>query len=259
MKIPRKESGLMPRIIHILLYIMIISFLAGGILILVNGGAFISFTGLEEKKTEQILIPCNDTKEFTLNLVVETGSVLIKPMEKEAATSTLMEATVQSTHPVSDRISTETQNQTTLMEVQKEECDIFNTFSEEDWDIYLNPDCATSLSVLMGDGDARLYLDSINLTSLDVSVGTGTLVVYVTGADVANLPVRITNGIGHTEIILPESTQIHATIQKGIGDLSVTGFEQIKKYWVHNTNAEPSPVITLEVDQGIGDLVMYTL
>jgi len=258
MKKPWKESGLMPRIIHILLYIMIISFLAGGILILVNGGTFISFTGLEEKKTEQIHIPCNDTKEFTLDLSVETGSVLIKPMDKEAATSMLMEATVQSTHPVSDRLFVVTQNQSTLAGVQREECDIFDTLSEEDWDIYLNPDCATSLSVLLGDGDARLYLDSINLTSLDVSVGTGTLVVYVTGADIAVLPVRITNGIGHTEIILPENAQIHATVQKGIGDLSVTGFEQIKKYWVH-TNTEPSPVITLEVDQGIGDLVMYTL
>ncbi len=38
----------------------------------------------------------------------------------------------------------------------------------------------------------------------------------------------------------------------------ITGFEQIKKYWVHNTNMDPSPGIILEVLQGIGNLVMYT-
>ncbi len=243
-----------------LIAITLVSFLLAGLFTWMGGGRMIQDTEQTEPFIEEISIPRGTGSVVEIQLSIGSGTVMIRPMPVNETDMPLMNATVRSWEPVKNRITTDERDELTVVSLSQKEGDIFNVSAEgEEWNVFVNPTVPLSLSISMGTGDARVYLSGMNVTSLSIGNGGGVSVVEVIDLKNEHLPIRLVNGIGHSEVILPENSQITARIKNGIGETRVTGFTRTGDTWTHTSEDITGPSISLALDQGIGDIALYTL
>src|SRR5215218_579197 len=68
--------------------------------------------------------------------------------------------------------------------------------ARNEWEVRLNDEVPTDLSVQMGAGESDLNLDSLTLTGLTLHMGSGKTTVDLTGDYARNLDASIEGGIG---------------------------------------------------------------
>lgn len=97
-----------------------------------------------------------------------------------------------------------------------------------DFDLALNPQIPTHLSLEMGIGTADIDLAQQHLTQLTLRMGAGTGQVDLSQIRPANLDVLIMGGIGRTTLLLPSDIGVRVTIQGGAGlsEINTTGLTQ---------------------------------
>ncbi|PKL59621.1 MAG: hypothetical protein CVV33_06895 [Methanomicrobiales archaeon HGW-Methanomicrobiales-4] len=128
----------------------------------------------------------------------------------------------------------------------------------EGWNISLHQTTPIDLILKSGTGDISLHTRTVNLTSLDIDAGAGDVIVDLTEWKGNHLPVSISSGLGSLSVILPQKTSIAAETDNGLGSRTISGLEGGDGHYYHTETTPGSPVISLSIKQGLGDLTLKT-
>jgi hypothetical protein len=112
-----------------------------------------------------------------------------------------------------------------------------------EWDLRLNDDVSTEMSVKVGAGKSELELGSLSLTELEVETGAGEVTVDLAGASSLSrlefkmgagqltldltgvreedLDARIEGGVGEATLRLPRDAGVRVEVQAGIGAINL--------------------------------------
>lgn len=123
------------------------------------------------------------------------------------------------------------------------------------WNLRLNAETPTALSISTGVGSAELDLTQLTLTDLEVSTGVGEVQI--------TLPVRgvfaaaIEGGVGKIVVLVPDSLAAQITADAGIGSVTVEGdyIHRSDEYISPNFDSAPHRV-TLVIGGGVGPVTV---
>jgi hypothetical protein len=122
-----------------------------------------------------------------------------------------------------------------------------------DWNLDLNPNVPTDLSVNTGVGNATLDLQGLNLTRLDLNTGTGSTVVTLPAH--GNFSAGLNAGVGDLTIDVPASMAARIHLDSGLGN------RDIPSDYVHTGNvyeslgyANAEERIDLNISAGVGNI-----
>lgn len=122
------------------------------------------------------------------------------------------------------------------------------------WDLRLNSETPMDLTVILGAGLGTLDLRGMTLTSLTVELGAGEAVVDLRGEWAQGFDVLIEAGVGEVTVYLPSETGVHATVERAIGAVNVSGLEKIDGASVNEAYGRSDVTLNIEVEAGIGEV-----
>jgi hypothetical protein len=123
-----------------------------------------------------------------------------------------------------------------------------------DWDLRLNNDMPTDLTLHFGAGEAHLDLGSLNLRSVEVEMGVGEIHLDLRGMPKQDYSVRVRGGIGEATINLPANVGIYAKAEGGLGGINAQGLRQQDRHWVNEWYQSDRPQVRVDVSGGIGQI-----
>ncbi len=128
---------------------------------------------------------------------------------------------------------------------------------QDTWDLQLNPEVPTDLSVVSGAGDSTLNLERMALSSLDLKVGVGSAT--------ATLPERgqykaaVKGGIGALRLRVPQGVAARIQATSGLGGVQVDGdFERQGNVYVSPGFETASNRADITINTGIGKVTVET-
>lgn len=89
------------------------------------------------------------------------------------------------------------------------------------WNLQLNAELPTALSIATGIGSADLDLELLNLTALEVSTGVGNVEITLPAQGVYEASIE--GGVGEIVVLLPDTLAAQLTANAGIGSVNVEG------------------------------------
>lgn len=124
------------------------------------------------------------------------------------------------------------------------------------WNLFLNPEVPTDLSVDVGAGKTLLVLGGLTLTDLDVATGVGETTLDLTGDWRRDLRMRVTGGVGELMVRLPDDVGVRIEANVGAGDLDTDGLRRDGDYYVNDVYGQTERTITIEIDYAAGDITL---
>jgi len=239
------------QIIIWLVIISVVSFSIGGIITVLEGGSYMSG---ENSTVTPVEIKPGEIKHAAVSLEIDSGSINISP----GTTESLISGSITGLHAQKGPdISYTSIEQVGHLSIKQESSLSFDPFIKEDqWDLSLVQDMPTSLSITMGSGDLRILPGRADLTDLYIDQGTGDLTLDLSRWKGTHLMGSIEEGVGSMTILLPAETSVASRVESGIGSRSIIGLDGEKSTYYHTIQDRQAPVISLSVNQGIGDLTM---
>ncbi|MFW6124915.1 MAG: toast rack family protein [Pirellulales bacterium] len=125
---------------------------------------------------------------------------------------------------------------------------------ENRWDLRLADDVPLDMNVALDVGEAELKLAGLSLTRLNAEVGTGELTVDLTGPWQRDFTARIEGGIGECTVLLPGKVGVRVEVDRGIGELDVTGLTRDGDAYVNKAYGSSPVTLQIEVGHTIGEL-----
>jgi len=123
------------------------------------------------------------------------------------------------------------------------------------WNLRLNGETPTDLSVSTGVGSADLDLAQLTLTGLEVSSGVGE--VKITLPARGNFEAAIEGGVGKILVLVPDTLAAHITADAGIGSVTVDGnyIRREGEYFSPDFESA-SQRVTLTIGGGVGPVTV---
>jgi hypothetical protein len=143
-----------------------------------------------------------------------------------------------------------------------------------EWDLRLNDDVSTDMSVKVGAGKSDLVLGSLSLTELQVEtgagevgvdlhgasslagltikVGAGQLTVDLTGERAVDLDAEVEGGIGEATLRLPRDVGVRVEVQGGLGSVHANGFTKDGNTYVNEAYGTSDVTLRMDVQAGLG-------
>ncbi|MBX3011571.1 MAG: hypothetical protein KF832_08680 [Caldilineaceae bacterium] len=123
------------------------------------------------------------------------------------------------------------------------------------WDLRLNAQTPTALTVETGVGSATLNLEQLNLTALAVSAGIGK--VEITLPAQGNFAGAIEGGIGEIVVIVPDTLAVTLIAKAGVGNVEIDSnyYKNGDEYRSSNFDSAANQA-TLTIDGGVGRIVV---
>jgi hypothetical protein len=126
--------------------------------------------------------------------------------------------------------------------------------ARNEWDIALNDEVPTDLSVQMGAGESDLDLDSLTLRALDLEMGAGRTTVDLTGDYDSDLLARIRGGVGEATVVLPSEVGVRVEAQGGLGQINAEGLQQEGDSYVNDTYGDSEVTLDVDIKGGVGQI-----
>lgn len=149
-------------------------------------------------------------------------------------------------------------NQGTLTIEQPRDSIAVNETVLSDWRINLGNGVPIDLKVETAAGDGTLDLRGLDLTALDVRVGAGNADIDLSDSLDHDLHARIDTGFGNLSLKLPDDMGVQIDAQTGIGGLTSAGLTQDGDTYVNEAFGSAPHTLFLEIDSGIGSIVLST-
>jgi hypothetical protein len=127
-----------------------------------------------------------------------------------------------------------------------------NTMNE--WDLRLNNEIPTDLTIVVGGGEAKLDLGSLAMRNLEIEFGAGELRLDLRGNPKQDYDVRIRGGAGEATVNLPPKVGIYAKAAGGLGEIKVRGLRAEGDHWVNDVYGKSAVQIRLDVRGGVGQI-----
>lgn len=236
------------QIIGWLTVITICAFAIGGSIDLLDGGKYRASQGTS---LIPVNISANNLSNAEIVLEMDSGSITVGT----GTSGYLLNGTLSSPQTQGKpEIASSVIRQTGYVRLKQEPFSLPDTFSREDtWDISLDTSIPAALAIMNGAGNVSIRPGSVPLNGLTVEMGSGDLLIDLTQWNASHLPITITGGLGSINITLPANTSIAAKVETGIGSRTISGLQGAGGSY-YATGGNHSPVISLSVTQGIGDL-----
>ncbi len=122
------------------------------------------------------------------------------------------------------------------------------------WDLQLNNQLLTDLTVHCGAGQAKLDLGDLDLRSVEVHMGAGQVDLDLRGKPTHDYQVEVSGGVGQATVRLPEGVGIWAEAHGGLGSITVTGLDKKEDHWENNLYDKAKVNVRLKVEGGIGEI-----
>ena len=127
--------------------------------------------------------------------------------------------------------------------------------ARNEWDVSLNDDLPTYLSVQMGAGESDLDLDSLTLEGLRLQMGAGKTTVDLTGDYARSFDASIQGGVGEATVELPSGVGVKAKAQGGLGKINAgEGLKKVGDSYVNDAYGESDVTINVKVQGGVGGI-----
>jgi hypothetical protein len=126
--------------------------------------------------------------------------------------------------------------------------------ARNEWDIRLNDEVPTAVSVQMGAGESDLDLDSLTLTRLDLEMGAGRTTIDLTGAYDRNLVASIQGGVGRATVLLPSEVGVRVEAQGGLGQINAEGLQKEGEAYVNEAYGDSEVTLDVDIQGGVGQI-----
>lgn len=126
--------------------------------------------------------------------------------------------------------------------------------TRNEWDIRLNDEVPTALSVQMGAGESDLDLDSLTLTGLSLQMGAGETTVDLTGDYAHSFDASIQGGVGEATVLLPSEVGVKAKAQGGLGKINAKGLRRVGDSYVNEAYEESQTTLRVDIKGGVGQI-----
>jgi hypothetical protein len=126
--------------------------------------------------------------------------------------------------------------------------------TENRWDIRLNNEVPTELSINLGAGESKFSLQGMSLKSLDIDMGVGELTLDLSGEHKQNLDVKIDGGVGSGTIYLPENVGVRVKVNGGLGSVHAAGFAKSENVYTNEAYGKSNVLLDLRIKAGIGSI-----
>lgn len=124
------------------------------------------------------------------------------------------------------------------------------------WDVHLNKQIPTKLTLNSGTGTTDLDLEQLKVTDLTLRAGTGSItVVFPSSAGSTNAVIN--GGVGSLDLAIPSGVEAHIVVNTGIGGVDVNSRFASKGDHVYESSGyskEPKNKLDLEVHAGVGGI-----
>jgi hypothetical protein len=130
----------------------------------------------------------------------------------------------------------------------------FNANVTNEWDLRLNNEIPTDLTVDLGAGTSELALGGMALTALTVHTGAGETFVDLTGTWHQNLQAKIEGGAGKLVVRLPQDIGARIDAEAGIGTVEADGFTRQGGAWVNGAYGASPVTLHIVVEAGVGEV-----
>ena len=244
----------LPSLKQIIIWLVIITFISffiGGVITFIDGGKY-KATGKEI--TTNADVPSGNITHAMISLEMDTGNINLFSETSGSLLTGVISGKNAKTGPEQTFTSS---NGAGYLKIKQETGRFMDPFMREDtWNLSINPDIPISLSVTSGAGNVNINPGKANLTDLAIHLGTGDISVDLSEWKGTHLPALITGGMGSMTIILPSNTSIATNLETGIGSRTILGLEGGDGVYYRTVPDHQAPVISLSVNQGIGDLTM---
>nr|WP_319538233.1 toast rack family protein [uncultured Methanospirillum sp.] len=239
------------QIIIWLLIISVVSFAIGAIIAGLEGN---SYRSKYQSTVTPVEIESGTINHAIVALEMDSGSINLS----EDQFTSLISGNISGVHAQKGPdISYTSMDEVGHLSMKQESSMWLDPISKEDhWNLALGQKVPTSLSIMMNTGDLRIQPGDANLTDLSIKQSTGDLTLDLSEWKGTHLMGSIDEGIGSMTILLPADASIATHVENGIGSRSILGLEGEKGTYYHTVQDRQSPVISLSVNQGIGDLTM---
>jgi hypothetical protein len=249
--IPGIRLPVLRQVIIWLVIITVLSFSIGTAISILEKG---SYRPGEQETVTPVQIAPGDIAHASITLKMDSGRINISTRAENNLVSGVIKGRNAQNGP---GLSYTSMGKVGYLNVTQESTLWFDPISKEDcWNLSLGEDVPTSLNIQIGSGDLVLRPGKTNLTDLSVNQGTGDITIDLSEWRGAHLLSSIEGGVGRISIILPPETSIASRVEAGIGSRTISGLEGEEGIYYHLVPEKQVPVISLSVNQGIGDFTM---
>jgi len=126
--------------------------------------------------------------------------------------------------------------------------------ARNEWDISLNDEVPTDLSVQMGAGESDLDLDDLTLTGLDLEMGAGRTTIDLTGDYDQDLVASIQGGVGQATVQLPSEVGVRVEAQGGLGEINAEGLQKEGEAYVNDSYGDSEVNLDVDIQGGVGQI-----
>ena len=148
------------------------------------------------------------------------------------------------------------------------------------WDIKLNNNIQTNLTIKLGSGNADLSLGKLKMSNLtikngsgqlhldfsgkpsiqflDISYGLGESVIDFSGQWTNNLNANISSGIGSVKLKFPSNVGIKVFVKSGLGKIKTKGFNRVGDSYINNAYGKINTMLVINLKAGSGDIELFS-
>jgi hypothetical protein len=126
--------------------------------------------------------------------------------------------------------------------------------ARNEWDIRLNDQVPTTLSVQMGAGESDLDLDDLTLRGLDLEMGAGRTTIDLTGDYDRDFVASIQGGVGQATVQLPSEVGVRVEAQGGLGEINAEGLQKEGEAYVNDAYGDSEVTLDIDIQGGVGQI-----
>jgi hypothetical protein len=198
-------------------------------------------TGSLEVQDTHLVEPVDGATSAILDLDFSVGRTSITAVEDH---ETLFEANITHVDDLRYQVSGTVEREISLGQAERvdfEPFDWFDSAKDLRWDVTLNPDIPTQLTIDGGVGDATFDFSQIELDALTLEVGVGDVhLILPTSEDPYD--VEIEGGVGEVDVEIRPFARAVIAIEGGVGSLDV--------------NVGDSADVRAEIKGGVGEVTL---
>lgn len=127
---------------------------------------------------------------------------------------------------------------------------------EEVWELALNREIPSELSVISGAGDISVASGRSQLSGVELESGFGSITLDLTGWSGTHLAGILSAGVGEITVLLPDDAHIAIALSSGFGNLNVQGLSGDTTGYYYHPDMAGAPSIDLAISQGIGGITI---
>lgn len=126
--------------------------------------------------------------------------------------------------------------------------------ARNEWDIRLNDQIPTDLTVRMGAGEGEFDLGSLTLTGLSIEMGAGASTVDMRGEWDRDFEATMRGGAGSATLHLPTNVGVRVAASGGLGEIDARGLTRQEDAYVNEAYGESEVTLEVDVEGGVGKL-----